>query len=157
MWFPCDPINKKIQMLYGEYLLMPTSLASVEMFVFGLCFLELQFTIPYPNGMQPPVWMFRLRCTPFAALSHVHNWLRLYTLIILLSFIVCFTYYNTRLNFVLSFLVLLVTLVHRNDIDRVHDSYEEQEFWMTRLDWVGIRLNQFEMIEEHENCLSRWK
>ena len=41
--------------------------------------------------------------------------------------------------------------------DRVQDSYEEQEFWMTRLDWAGIRLNQFEMFEEHENCLSRMK
>ena len=39
---------------------------------------------------------------------------------------------------------------------RVQDSYEEQEFWMTRLDWVGIRINQFEMFGEHENCLSRW-
>ena len=42
-------------------------------------------------------------------------------------------------------------------IDRVQDIYEEQEFWMTRLDWVGIWLNQFEMFEEHENCLSRRK
>ena len=41
--------------------------------------------------------------------------------------------------------------------DRVQDKHEEQEFWMTRLDWVGIRLNEFEMFEEHENCLSRWK
>ena len=41
--------------------------------------------------------------------------------------------------------------------DRVQDSYLEQEFWMTTLDWVGIRLNQFEMFEEHENCLSRQK
>ena len=41
--------------------------------------------------------------------------------------------------------------------DRVHDSHEEQEFWMTRLDWVKIRLNQFEMFVEHENCLSIWK
>ena len=41
--------------------------------------------------------------------------------------------------------------------DIVQDSDEEQEFWMTRLDWVGIQLNQFEMFEEHENCLSRWK
>ena len=31
--------------------------------------------------------------------------------------------------------------------DRVQYSYEEQEFWMTRLDWVGIRLNQFEIFE----------
>ena len=30
--------------------------------------------------------------------------------------------------------------------DRVQDSHEEQEFCMTRLDWVGIRLNQFEMF-----------
>ena len=41
--------------------------------------------------------------------------------------------------------------------DSVMDSYEEQEFWMTRLDWVGIWLNQFEMCDTHENCLSRWK
>ena len=41
--------------------------------------------------------------------------------------------------------------------DRVQDSHEEQEFWITRLDWVGIRINQFEMFVEHENCLSRWK
>ena len=40
-------------------------------------------------------------------------------------------------------------------IDRVQDSYEEQEFLITILDLVGIRLNQFEMFEEHENCLSR--
>ena len=39
--------------------------------------------------------------------------------------------------------------------DSVMDSYEEQEFWMTRLDWVGIWLNHFEMFEEHENCLSK--
>ena len=44
-----------------------------------------------------------------------------------------------------------------NISDSVQDSYEEQEFWITRLDWVGIRLNQFEMFEEHEKCLSRWK
>ena len=41
--------------------------------------------------------------------------------------------------------------------DRVQESYEEQEFWMTRVYWVGTWLNQFEMFEEHENCLSRWK
>ena len=35
--------------------------------------------------------------------------------------------------------------------DSVLDSYEEQEFWMTRLNWVGIRLNQFEMCETHES------
>ena len=31
----------------------------------------------------------------------------------------------------------------RKDLDRVQDSYEEQDFWMTRLYLVGIRLNQF--------------
>ena len=41
--------------------------------------------------------------------------------------------------------------------DRVHDSHKEQEFWMTILYWVGIRLNQFEMFGEHENYLLRWK
>ena len=33
------------------------------------------------------------------------------------------------------------------EIFSVQDSYEKQEFWMTRLDWVGIRLNQVEMCE----------
>ena len=28
---------------------------------------------------------------------------------------------------------------------------------LTRLDWVGIRLNQFEMFEESFKLLSRWK
>ena len=41
--------------------------------------------------------------------------------------------------------------------DRVQGSHEVQDFWMTRLDLVGTRLNQFEMFGEHENCLSRWK
>ena len=31
--------------------------------------------------------------------------------------------------------------------DRVQDSYEEQYLWMTRLDWVGIRLNQFQCLK----------
>ena len=53
-------------------------------------------------------------------------------------------------------LKLAYILIH-NYFDRVQDSYEEQEFWVTRLDWVGNQLNQFEMFEEHENCLSRWK
>ena len=33
--------------------------------------------------------------------------------------------------------------VNNKQSDRVQDSYEEQKFWMTRLYWVGIRLNQF--------------
>ena len=28
---------------------------------------------------------------------------------------------------------------------------------LTRLDWVGIRLNQIEMFEEHFKLISRWK
>ena len=34
---------------------------------------------------------------------------------------------------------------------------KDKSYELTRLDWIGIRLNQFEMFEEHENCLSRWK
>ena len=41
---------------------------------------------------------------------------------------------------------ILTTTLHLV-YDSVQDSYEEQEFWMTRLDWVGIRLNQFEMLK----------
>ena len=32
-------------------------------------------------------------------------------------------------------------------IDRIQDSHDEQEFWITRLDWVEIRLNQFEILK----------
>ena len=66
--------------------------------------------------MQTPVWVFRLGCTPYGVSNHVYNWLRLSTPTILLSSIVCYRYYNTRLNLALSSLVLLVTLVHRNYI-----------------------------------------
>ena len=57
----------------------------------------------------------------------------------------------------IPFLIDIQHFVWNTQLDSVLDSYEEQEFWMTRLDWVGIRLNQFEMCETHENCLSRWK
>ena len=32
-------------------------------------------------------------------------------------------------------------------IDRVQDIHEEQGFWITILDWLGIRLNQFECLK----------
>ena len=51
--------------------------------------------------------------------------------------------------------VLLVKIA--TGLDSVLDSYEEQEFWMNRLDWVGIRLNKFGMFEERFRLLSRWK
>ena len=41
----------------------------------------------------------------------------------------------------------MLKLVHSMEFDRVQNSYEEQEFWMTRLDWFGIQINQFEMFE----------
>ena len=34
-------------------------------------------------------------------------------------------------------------------VDRVQDIHKGQEFCMTRLDWVGTRLNQFKFFEEH--------
>ena len=43
--------------------------------------------------------------------------LSLFTPIIILSSIVCFRYSNTHLNFAVSSLVLLVTLVHRNEME----------------------------------------
>ena len=84
------------------------------MFIF--CFLDLQCTIPYPKYMQPSVWIFKSGCTPYAASTHVQNWLRLSAPIVLLSSIFCFRYFNTRLKFAFSSLVLLVTLVHSNDM-----------------------------------------
>ena len=66
--------------------------------------------------MQPPVYFFNSEYIPYEASTHVHNWLSLYAPIIILSSMVCFRYCNTRLSFALSYLVLLVTLVHRNNV-----------------------------------------
>ena len=103
-------------MLYGRLSITPTTSTSVDLFVFIFFLLELQFTKPYPNYILMPVWLFRSGCTPYAASTYVNNWLRLSAPTIVLSSIVCFRYCNTRLNLALSSLVLLVTLVHRNDI-----------------------------------------
>ena len=66
--------------------------------------------------MQLPVWISKSGCTPYAESTNVHNWLRLAAPIILLSYMVCFKYCNTSLNFSLSSLVILVDLVHRKDM-----------------------------------------
>ena len=88
----------------------------MEIFVFSFWFLDLQCTIPYLNGIPLLVWLFRLGCNPYAASTLVHNWLRIFYSIILLSLIVYFRYCNTHLSFSLSSLVILVNLVHSNDI-----------------------------------------
>ena len=59
---------------------------------------------------------FKSGCTPYAASTQAQNCLRLSATITLLSYMVCFIYFNTRLNVALSSLVLLVTLVHRNNM-----------------------------------------
>ena len=84
--------------------------------MFSLCLLDLQYTIPYPNYMQPPVWIFKSVCTPYAASNHVYSCIRLSYPMIRWSFIVFFRYCTTCLDFYLSSLVTLVTLLHRNDI-----------------------------------------
>ena len=78
--------------------------------------LEWQFTSTYPNDIAPPVWLFRLGCTPYAESIHVHSWMSLSALITLLSFIACFRNCSTRFSFNYSSTVLLVDLVHRSNI-----------------------------------------
>ena len=77
-------------------------------------FLDLQCTIPYPNDMQPPLWLFMLQSTPYLVSTHVHNWIIMFSPKILLQSIVCFRYCNTCLNLSLPSLVILITLVHSN-------------------------------------------
>ena len=112
MLFPCAPINRQIQMLYVKSSLVPTTLDPVETILFSFFLMDLQCNIAYPNYIQPPVWIFRSGCNPYATLTHVHNWLSLSDPMIILSLIVCFRYFNTCLNLTLSSLVLLVTMVH---------------------------------------------
>ena len=78
--------------------------------------MDLKCTILYLKYIQPPVWLLKSGCTQYAAPIHVHNWIRMSAPIILLSSILCFMYCNTFLNVSLSSLVLLVTMVHRNDM-----------------------------------------
>ena len=108
--------HKQIHILYGSSSLTPTNSASVDIVLFSFFLLDFQCTIPYPNYMQPPMWLFRSGCTPYAASTHVHNCLRLSAPMILLSQIFCFGYCNTHLNLAFSSLVILVTLVNSNDI-----------------------------------------
>ena len=86
------------------------------MFVFIFCLLDFLCTIPYPNGMQLLVYIFMLGCNPNEAYTRVNNWLRIYVHMILLSLIVCFRYFNTRLNFASYSLALFVTLLHRKNM-----------------------------------------
>ena len=85
--------------------------------MFSFCFMYLQCTIPCQKYMQLPVWILKSGYTPYAALTHVQNWLRLSAQIILLSFMVCFRYFNTHFIFPLYFLVLCVTLLYRNNME----------------------------------------
>ena len=115
--------------------------------MFSFFLMELQCTILYPKVMLPPVWIFKSGCTPYVASTHVHNWIRMYAPIILLSYIVCFRYCNTHLNFALSSLVLLVTLVHRNDMAgsisglpqyTTHSNFATMEFRMSEYFFSSI-------------------
>ena len=87
----------------------------------------------------------------------IPSWLRQYlskkvSKVVLSNLLISLSYLN-RNCFPTKLIRNIVVIIFYS----VQDSYEEQELWITGLDWVGIRLNQFEMFEEHENCLSRWK
>ena len=103
-------------MIIGMTLSRPTSSASVKLFLFNFCFLELQCTSLYPNDIPPLVWIFILGCTPYAASTHVNSWMRLYEPIKLLSLPFCLSNCSTCFSFDLSSPVILVTLAYSNDI-----------------------------------------
>ena len=103
-------------MVYSRQSSTPTTLASVEIVLFNFCLLESHCINPDTNYMQPPVWLFRSGCTPYVALTYVNNWMRMYAPMILLLSMFCFEYFNNCLNLAVSSLVLLATLVHRNNM-----------------------------------------
>ena len=88
----------------------------MELFVFSFFFMDLKCTIQYPNDMQLKVWLFRQDCTAYTASTHVHKWLRLSSTMIFLLPIFLFQILPYSPQFILSPLVLLVTMVHRNYI-----------------------------------------
>ena len=53
---------------------MPTTYASVELFLFLLCFHNIQYTAIYPNNIQPPVWLHMSGWT--AHNTSTHNFIR---------------------------------------------------------------------------------
>ena len=114
--YPYDAINRNIQMFYGRYSLNRNTTSPVEIFAFNFCLLDLQCTSPYPNDIPSLVWIFRLGCTPYVTSTHVYSLLRLSSPSTLLSLILCFINCITRLKFALYSTVLLVNLVHSNDI-----------------------------------------
>ena len=79
--------------------------------------MDLKCTIPHPNDIPPPVWIFRYVFTPYTASKHVHSWLRLSSPITISSLIFCFKNCSILFNLAFYSTVILVTLVHRNDID----------------------------------------
>ena len=70
----------------------------------------------YSNDIPPPVYLFRLECTQYVTSTHVYSCLSLSFPTTRLSLIVYLGNFSTCFTFSLLSTVLLVTLVHRNDI-----------------------------------------
>ena len=58
-------INIAYHILYGTWSLVMTSYASVELFVFNVCLLGLQWVTPNPMDITPLVWLFIPWCTEY--------------------------------------------------------------------------------------------
>ena len=114
--YPCDSVHRPIKMFYGRQSLTLITQTSVQIFVFNYYLMDLQCTCPYPNNVPPTVWIFRSGSTLYTYSNHVHSWMRFSFPITLLSLIFCFRNCSRRVNFALSYIVLLATLMHRNGI-----------------------------------------
>jgi hypothetical protein len=50
--------------------LAPTNFASVELLVFNVCFLDMEYTHPCLMDIVAPAWLLMSGCTPFDASTH---------------------------------------------------------------------------------------
>ena len=83
--------------------------------MFILCFEYFPCIIPYYIDISPPVCPLILLCTAYATSIHVYRSESVSAPIILLSFIIFFTYVRPLFNFFQSSTSLLVTLIVRKD------------------------------------------
>ena len=102
-------------MLYGNSLPIPTNSDSVELFTFIFFLDAFLCNITYPIDIAPPLCTITLLGTEYTAYIHVYITDSVFALILLLSFIVFFTYVRPHFNFFQFSTLLLVTLIVRKD------------------------------------------
>ena len=108
-------MNIMNHILYGTYSPIPTNSDYVDIFTFIFCFEYFPCIIPYPIDIVPPVCHLILLCTSYSAYIHMYRSESVFAPIVILYFILFFTYLRLLFNFSQLSTLLFVTLVVRKD------------------------------------------